>query len=84
LKTIANQDARRFYLTYFSSEARRPIEAAPMFSSFVNFLNNVLEMPVLENDDNRKEFISKIDKDLSLKVDLKELNDFFNAYISIA
>jgi hypothetical protein len=46
LKTLTNQDARRFYLTYFSSEARRPIEAAPMFSSFVNFLNNVLEMPV--------------------------------------
>ena len=55
-----------------------------MFSNFINFVDNVCGIKIEESNDNRKEFLVKIDKDKSLTVDFGELNDFFDEYVDLA
>ena len=83
-KTITNPEARRFFLTYYSGELKNKVDFAEMFSNFINFVENVCGIKIEETNENRKEFLIKIDKDKSLTVDFGELNDFFNEYVDIA
>ena len=80
---IKNEEAKRFYLTYYSGELKKSIEFSEMFTNFINFAQNVCGVTIEETNDNRKEFLVKIDKDKSLSVDFDELNQFFDTYVDL-
>lgn len=84
MAAISNSEARRFFLTYYSGETKAKVEFSEMFSNFINFVENVCGIKIEESNENRKEFLVKIDKDKSLTVDFGELNDFFNQYVNLA
>lgn len=54
-----------------------------MFPFFINFIENTIDVKIENNNDNRKEFISKIDKDKSNSIELDEINSFFDNYVSL-
>ena len=54
-----------------------------MFPFFINFIENTIGIKIENNNDNRKEFISKIDKDKSNSIELDEINSFFDNYVSL-
>jgi hypothetical protein len=83
LEPLTNNEARRYYLTYYSGVNKKNIDFAAVFSTFVNYIKNVTHFNIEEKDDNRKEFLTKIDDNKNLAVELNELNEFFNDYINL-
>ena len=41
IKALTNQDAKRFFLTYYSGELKKAFDFTDMFSNFINFIDNV-------------------------------------------
>jgi hypothetical protein len=83
LEPLTNKEAKRYYLTYYSGDNKKNIDFAAVFSTLVNYIKNVTGIQIEETNENRKEFLTKIDENKNLAVDLDELNKFFNMYINI-
>jgi hypothetical protein len=67
LKALTNPEAKRFFLTYFSSPTlRKGYDPMVMFCFFLNYVENRTGIKILDTLENQKEFVSTIDEDGSL------------------
>lgn len=83
--TLDNEHAKRFFQTFYSGEEPKKdlLEVDTFNRNFRLYMKALSGKEILDTVDNRKILNKVIDKNNSLDVDLKEVNDFFTNIVDV-